>query len=67
MMIYGYSKVSSRIWQPRIVCVEPLHDFGKITIPHQPRSNNESEPNNESKPDTESQPNTGSETLAQQK
>jgi hypothetical protein len=57
MMIYGYSKVSSRVWQPRIVCVEPLHDFGKITIPHQPRSNNESEPNNEPKADTKSEPN----------
>jgi hypothetical protein len=80
---YAGGQVAYLIWQPSIVCVEPLYDFGKITIPHQPRSNNESEPNNEPKADTKSnadpksdgkpqpnadpKPNAESETLAQQK
>ncbi|MDR1922760.1 MAG: DUF1573 domain-containing protein [Planctomycetaceae bacterium] len=60
---YAGGQVALMIWQPRIVCVEPLHDFGKITVSHQPRSNNESQPNN----DPKSEPNSASETLAQQK
>jgi hypothetical protein len=64
---YVSGRVVSLIWQPRIVCVEPLYDFGKITISHQPRSNNESESNTESKADTKSEPNAESKSNAEPK